>query len=120
MLGETSQIIDTIAIKYLKNGKRRYGKRMALARRVKTTRSSENCCRCVYVQGARVALEEEMVELQRRQGVLLRSLSDEAWAEVREKCMVAMENSTAEGQILQQRSKEVSPQRALSVAESFQ
>ncbi|CAM9907631.1 unnamed protein product [Ectocarpus sp. 12 AP-2014] len=32
-------------------------------------------------KGARVALEEEMVELQRRQGVLLRSLSDEAWAE---------------------------------------
>lgn len=35
------------------------------------------------VQGTRVALEEEMVELQRRQAVLLKSLSDEEWAEVK-------------------------------------
>ncbi|CAM9950215.1 unnamed protein product [Ectocarpus fasciculatus] len=32
-------------------------------------------------KGARVALEEEMVELQRRQAVLLKSLADEEWAE---------------------------------------
>ncbi len=34
------------------------------------------------LQGARVALEEEIAELERREGVLLGALSDEAWAEV--------------------------------------
>eukprot|EP00903_Cladosiphon_okamuranus_P017281 g15923.t1 len=32
-------------------------------------------------KGARVALEEEIAELERREGVLLRALSDESWAE---------------------------------------
>lgn len=38
------------------------------------------CAPCL--QGARVALQEEIAELERREGVLLRALSDESWAEV--------------------------------------
>lgn len=38
------------------------------------------CAPCL--QGAKVALQEEIEELERREGVLLGALSDESWAEV--------------------------------------